>query len=55
MVQTTWCGADAFVRAYNGEGGRESAVEAAECFRVLFAAMRGERPTAAEGGDEDGN
>jgi hypothetical protein len=55
VMQTTWCGADAFVRAYNGGGGRESAVESAECFRALFAAIRGERPAAAEGGDDDGN
>ncbi len=47
MLQTTWCGFDNFVRAYygtlEGEGRRnEHAIEAAGCFRALFAAMRGE-------------
>ncbi|KPK66044.1 MAG: hypothetical protein AMK73_01140 [Planctomycetes bacterium SM23_32] len=47
MLQTTWCGFDAFVRAYNGELDPErrrsrNALGAANCFRTLFAALRGE-------------
>ncbi len=47
MLQTTWCGFDRFVRAYYGEldAGQErgrGAVEAAGCFRALFAALRGQ-------------
>jgi hypothetical protein len=47
MVQTTWCGFDSFVQAYNGElegegRGGKNAVGAAECFRALFAALREE-------------
>ncbi|MCK4375420.1 MAG: family 20 glycosylhydrolase [Candidatus Brocadiae bacterium] len=49
MLQTTWCGFERFVRAYNGELDAEerrnrSAVEAARCFKTLFAAIRGEDP-----------
>jgi hypothetical protein len=47
MLQTTWCGFDGFVRAYFGEldGSEERhrmPIEAADCFRTLFAALRGE-------------
>lgn len=45
MVQTTWCGFTSFERAYNAkesgaEGVRKNALEAARCFRALFAAIR---------------
>jgi len=47
MLQTTWCGFEPFVRAYYGmeQRGRanRSAVEAARCFKILFAAIRGEQ------------
>ena len=50
MLQTTWCGAANFIRAYNGDEETRKknaeAAESAECFRKLFAAMRQE---AAEG------
>ncbi len=47
VLQTTWCGFDSFVRAYYGEldpEGRRSRgpIEAAHCFKTLFAALRGE-------------
>jgi hypothetical protein len=47
MLQTTWCGFDRFMRAYNGELDAEEerdqgAIEAAGCFKTLFAALRGE-------------
>ncbi|MBN1809984.1 MAG: family 20 glycosylhydrolase [Planctomycetes bacterium] len=45
MLQTTWCSAGDFVRAYRGElkkdaGGTENAVESAACFKALFTRMR---------------
>lgn len=44
MVQTTWCGFSAFVKAYNARSsenaGEGSAAESAECFSRLFAEMR---------------
>jgi hypothetical protein len=48
MLQTSWSGFDTFVRAYYGEPGPETgqrrrAIEAASCFKTLFAAIRGER------------
>lgn len=47
VLQTTWCGHEQFIRAYNGElpAGEErsrSAIGAAESFKALFAALRGE-------------
>lgn len=47
MLQTTWCGFDRFMRAYNGELDAEEernqgAIEAAGCFKRLFSALRGE-------------
>ncbi len=50
MLQTTWCGFGSFVRAYYGETQNRSAAQAAQCFKTLFAAMRGEGPqeTGAE-------
>jgi hypothetical protein len=47
MLQTTWCGFDRFLKGYYGELDPEekrtqSAIESADCFRALFAAMRGE-------------
>lgn len=47
MVQTTWCGFSSFARAYEAQeggaaAGRKNAVEAAQCFRTLFAAIRQE-------------
>jgi len=47
MLQTSWCGFDGFVRAYFGEldpsvERHQMAIEAADCFRTLFAALRGE-------------
>ena len=46
MLQTTWCGFDRFAQAYFGELDPEekrskSAIGAAECFKALFAEMRG--------------
>jgi hypothetical protein len=48
MLQTTWTGFDPFVRAYYGEldpsvSRNRMAVEVANCFKTLFAALRGER------------
>ncbi|RJP26298.1 MAG: glycoside hydrolase [Candidatus Omnitrophota bacterium] len=43
VLHTTWCGMAPFVRAYNGEeSGRKSnsAIESADCFKKLFAAIR---------------
>ncbi len=41
MLQTTWMNPAEFIRAYNGEEGvRPQAKEAANCFRVLFEAIR---------------
>ncbi len=40
VLQTTWCGMGAFVRAYNGENPSLNAVEAARCFRDLFEELR---------------
>jgi hypothetical protein len=40
MLQTTWCGLDRFIQAYNGDESNQSAFEAAQCFKALFAAMR---------------
>jgi len=44
VLQTTWCGMSPFVRAYYGEEGvrGEAARESADCFKKLFAAIRGE-------------
>jgi Glycosyl hydrolase family 20, catalytic domain len=47
VLQTTWCGSDPFIQAYNGEqpaGEQRSrnAAGAAESFKALFAALRGE-------------
>jgi hypothetical protein len=47
MLQTTWCGYERFIEAYEGgaagEGERHrNAAGAAESFKALFAAMRGE-------------
>lgn len=47
MLQTTWCGFDRFIRAYNGEldadqERNQGAIEAAGCFRTLSAALRGQ-------------
>ncbi|MCK4283869.1 MAG: family 20 glycosylhydrolase [Candidatus Brocadiae bacterium] len=47
MLQTTWCGFERFARAYYGEldadqKRSESAIGAANCFKTLFAALRGE-------------
>jgi hypothetical protein len=46
MLQTTWCGFDRFLKGYYGEVDPEekqvqSATESADCFRAVFAAMRG--------------
>lgn len=45
VLQTTWCGMAPFVRAYNGDENvrSESARESADCFKKLFAAIRGEK------------
>lgn len=47
MVQTTWCGFGAFVRAYQATSSdpaaKGQAAEAARCFKTLFAALRAER------------
>jgi hypothetical protein len=44
MLQTSWVPAGAFMRAYYGEAkpgkGDKAAVEAANCFRTLFAELR---------------
>lgn len=46
MLQTTWCSAGDFIRAYYGDAETRKknkyAAESADCFRKLFAAMRGE-------------
>ena len=47
VLQTTWCGYEQFIRAYDGElqatdGGASNAVGSAESFKALFAALRGE-------------
>jgi len=47
MLQTSWSGFDSFVRAYYGEldeavERNKGAIEAAVCFKALFAALRGE-------------
>lgn len=47
MLQTTWCGFERFVRAYYGQlepedRGNRNALEAARCFKTLFAEIRGE-------------
>ena len=43
VLQTTWGGAGAFIRAYHGEDtSNQRAVEAARCFRELFAEIRKE-------------
>ena len=47
MLQTTWCGFDRFVRAYFGEldpsdERNQMPIGAVDCFRALFAALRGE-------------
>ncbi len=43
VLDTTWCGADEFVDAYNGKAGAsKAAVEAADCFKKLFTAVRAE-------------
>ena len=46
MLQTSWCGFDSFVRAYDGEldpneRRNRDALGAARCFRTLFGALRG--------------
>lgn len=46
MLQTTWSGFDSFARAYYGEldpnvERNKGAIEAASCFKTLFAALRG--------------
>jgi hypothetical protein len=51
MLQTTWCGFDSFVHAYYGDlpadnKRNEHALGAAECFKTLFAALRGETKEA---------
>jgi hypothetical protein len=48
MLQTTWCGSEQFIRAYNGEltAGQQrgrNAIGAADSFKALFAALRGEQ------------
>jgi len=41
MLQTTWCGAGAFIRAYFGEdSSNRQALEAVQCFRELFRELR---------------
>lgn len=41
VLQTTWCGMGAFVKAYSGDRTADArAVEAALCFKTLFAALR---------------
>jgi hypothetical protein len=45
MLQTTWCGLDAFIRAYHGDDSDREASEAAACFKKLFAAMRTGAPS----------
>ena len=43
MVQTTWCGPEAFLHAYRGDAATKptgQAVEAVACFRALFAKIR---------------
>jgi hypothetical protein len=41
MLQTTWCGAGAFIKAYLGEDtSNRQALEAAQCFRELFRELR---------------
>ncbi len=41
MLQTTWCGAGPFIKAYYGEAAAGAqAVESAACFRALFAEIR---------------
>ncbi len=43
MLHTTWCGMGPFVKAYYGQdmGKNKAATETAECFKTLFAAIRG--------------
>jgi hypothetical protein len=40
MLQTTWCGMGAFVKAYNGEAADARVLEAVRCFRELFRQIR---------------
>ena len=45
MVQTTWCGFDRFLQAYQVQAAgaapaKDAASEAAQCFRALARAMR---------------
>jgi len=41
MLQTTWCGAGAFIKAYLGEDiSNRQALEAVQCFRELFRELR---------------
>ena len=41
VLHTTWCGAGAFIRAYNGDTTvGKSAIETAACFKALFKALR---------------
>jgi hypothetical protein len=42
MLQTTWTGFPEFIKAWNGKSEKVEAKEAAECFRQLTKAMRGE-------------
>jgi hypothetical protein len=49
VLHTTWCGAESFIKAYNGDTkqGRQ-ATEAAKCFKDLFKAIRESEPVAAK-------
>jgi len=41
VLQTTWCDLGAFVKAYYGEDtSNQQALEAANCFKILFSAIR---------------
>jgi hypothetical protein len=41
VLETTWCGAEAFIRAYNGDKKQDkTAEESCKCFKDLFKAIR---------------